>query len=58
MPFKSKAQRRWMYENMPETAKRWEVETPSPEALPNRIHKKDLPTGCRIGVDKKKENPL
>ena len=40
MPFKSKAQRRWMYENMPETAKRWEVETPSPEALPNRIHKK------------------
>ena len=40
MPFKSKAQRRWMYENMPETAKRWEVETPSPEALPNRVHKK------------------
>lgn len=27
MPFKSEAQRRWMYANHPEMAKRWEKET-------------------------------
>jgi len=29
MPFKSSAQRAWMYANHPEMAKRWEAETPS-----------------------------
>ena len=40
MPFKSKAQRRWMYKNLPEMAKRWESETPSSKTLPPRIKSK------------------
>ena len=39
MPFKSQAQRRWMYANKPEMAKEWEDETPSGR-LPSRIHSK------------------
>ncbi len=39
MPFKSEAQRRWMYTNKPKMAKRWEAET-SNEKLPDRIKKK------------------
>lgn len=38
MPFRSKAQRRWMYVNKPELAKEFEKETPDNNALPNRIH--------------------
>jgi len=39
MPFKSQAQRKWMYANMPEMAKEWEDETPSGR-LPKRLHAK------------------
>lgn len=39
MPFKSQAQRKWMYENDPEMAKRWETETPNKE-LPDKVRKK------------------
>jgi hypothetical protein len=39
MPFKSQAQRRWMYANKPEMAKQWEDETPTGR-LPARIHSK------------------
>jgi len=39
MPFKSKAQRRWMYKNIPDIAKRWETETLS-SGLPERATKK------------------
>lgn len=39
MPFKSQAQRRWMYANKPEMAKQWEDDTP-PGRLPSRIHSK------------------
>ena len=28
MPFKSEAQRKYMYANLPEIAKKWESETP------------------------------
>ena len=35
------AQRRWMYKNKPEMAKRWESETP-PGTLPQRLHPKQL----------------
>lgn len=35
MPFKSKAQRRWMYANHPEMAKHWEADTPKNAKLPN-----------------------
>ncbi len=38
MPFKSKAQRRWMYANKPEMAKEFEKETSDSASLPNRLH--------------------
>lgn len=34
MPFQSEAQRKWMYVNEPEMAKRWEAETPKGKKLP------------------------
>ena len=40
MPFKSQAQRKWMYANKPEIAKQWESETPSSKKLPKRVSKK------------------
>jgi len=40
MPFKSKAQMRWMFANHPKMAKRWAEETPNEKALPE---KKDKP---------------
>lgn len=36
MPFKSKAQRKWMHANHPEMAKRWEKETPKGK-LPQKV---------------------
>ena len=39
MPFKSQAQRKWMYANMPGMAREWEDETP-PGRLPKRLHSK------------------
>lgn len=36
MPFKSKAQRRWMYATHPEMAKRWEEET-TKKSLPEKV---------------------
>ena len=39
MPFKSKAQRGWMYANEPEMAKRWEKETPKGAKLPKKVSK-------------------
>jgi len=38
-PFKSQAQRGWMYANEPEMAKRWEKHTPK-KKLPPRLHRK------------------
>jgi hypothetical protein len=40
MPFKSKAQRGWMYANEPQMAKRWEKETPKGKKLPTRVAKR------------------
>jgi hypothetical protein len=40
VPFKSKAQRRWMYANDPAMAKRWQSETPKGAKLPNKVKKK------------------
>jgi hypothetical protein len=40
MPFKSKAQKGWMYANKPAMAKRWQKETPKGKALPKRVGKK------------------
>ena len=39
MPFKSQAQRKWMYANMPEMAAQWEDETPAGR-LPVRLNSK------------------
>jgi hypothetical protein len=38
MPFKSEAQKGWMYANKPEMAKRWQKETPKGK-LPARAKK-------------------
>ena len=40
MPFKSKAQKGWMYANKPEMAKEWQAETPKGKKLPNKVKKK------------------
>lgn len=37
MPFKSQAQRRWMYANKPAMAQRWEAHTPD-RKLPARVN--------------------
>jgi hypothetical protein len=37
VPFKSKAQRRFMYANDPEMAKRWEEHTPDDAKLPEKV---------------------
>ncbi len=36
MPFKSNAQRKWMYANKPGMAKQWEKKTPKGKKLPSR----------------------
>jgi hypothetical protein len=39
-PFKSESQRKFMYANNPEMAKRWEKETPKGKKLPNKVKTK------------------
>ena len=46
MPFKSEAQRRWMYANKPEMAKRWEKEMPKkPAKKSSSGHMHKMPGG-------------
>lgn len=40
MPFKSEAQRRYMYAQEPKIARRWEKETPKNAKLPEKVRKK------------------
>jgi len=40
MPFKSQAQRKWMFANQPAMAKRWAKETPKGKKLPKKLKKK------------------
>jgi hypothetical protein len=40
MPFLSKAQKKWMFANEPEVAKRWAEETPPNKKLPEHVTKK------------------
>ena len=42
MPFKSEAQRRFMYSQHPRIAARWEKETPKGKKLPKRVKKSSL----------------
>lgn len=44
MPFKSQAQRKFMYATEPQIAKRWEKETPKNKPLPKKV-KKEAWTG-------------
>tara|TARA_B110000503_G_scaffold58512_1_gene93538 strand:- start:2324 stop:2506 length:183 start_codon:yes stop_codon:yes gene_type:complete len=41
MPFKSEAQKRYLYANNPKLAKKWEAETGS-ESLPERLSPKKV----------------
>lgn len=40
MPFKSQAQRKFMYAKHPEMAKEWEDKTPKGKPLPKKVSKK------------------
>lgn len=40
MPFKSEAQRRFMYAKHPDMAARWEEETPTGKRLPRKLSEK------------------
>lgn len=40
MPFKSQAQRGWMYANKPAMAKRWQKETSKNKSLPKKVKRK------------------
>ena len=39
MPFKSRAQEKWMFAEKPEMAKRWAAETPRSKKLPEHVRK-------------------
>ena len=39
MPFKSEAQRKWMYATNPKMAKEWEEHTPEGKELPKKVKK-------------------
>ena len=43
MPFKSQAQRRWMYAKHPAMAKEWQEHTPKGTKLPPHVHSKTKP---------------
>jgi hypothetical protein len=40
MPFKSAAQRKWMYATNPAMAAKWEAHTPSDKKLPKKVSRK------------------
>ena len=40
MPFKSQAQRAWMYAHDPQMAKKWEAHTPKGKKLPEKVKKR------------------
>jgi hypothetical protein len=42
MPFKSKAQQRFMYATMPKTAEKWSHETPNIKKLPQHVKKESV----------------
>lgn len=51
MPFKSKAQQKWMFANHPEMAKRWADHTPDIKKLPETVdtEKKSYVTAAELG---------
>lgn len=53
MPFKSKAQQRFMFAKHPEMAKKWAEHTPDMKSLPERAAKKG-PTMRQIAAKKRR----
>ena len=51
MPFRSSAQRRWMFWKHPKMAKRWAKKTPKGKKLPERIGKKKKKRGNPNGYE-------
>ncbi len=41
MPFKSEAQKKWMYANDPKMAEKWQKHTPKNKPLPKKVTKKN-----------------
>lgn len=54
MPFKSQAQRAWMYANDPDMAKEWEDHTKKGKKLPKKVRKDldDRMTRKDMGYDR------
>jgi len=57
-PFKSEAQRRWMFANHPEIAKRWAKHTPKGKHLPEYVKKAMLESFIKIAKKLKKLPPV
>ena len=49
MPFKSDAQRRWMFAKDPAMAKRWAAETPKGANLPDKVGARQKALAKRLG---------
>lgn len=45
MPFRSKAQQRWMFSQKPGMAKQWAAETPNIKSLPEKVGDKPKKQG-------------
>jgi hypothetical protein len=52
MPFKSKAQQKYMFAKKPEMAKRWAKETPDIKTLPEKAGAKKSKTKEKVGKKK------
>jgi hypothetical protein len=50
MPFKSEAQKGWMYANKPEMAKEWQSATPKGKKLPQHVKKPSKAAGIFKGL--------
>lgn len=53
MPFKSKAQRAWMYANHPDMAARWQSETPQGSNLPEHVKREARKKALRSSLKSK-----
>ena len=58
MPFKSEAQRRYMYAKHPKMAKKWEEHTPKDTDLPEHVKKAMLASFIKIAIRLKKLKPV
>lgn len=51
MPFKSKAQKNYMFANMPDVAEKWAEETPNIKKLPQKVQEKRVATPQPVSFD-------